>query len=164
MKVLCNGNTGKFLRSHEYRKLTSETQLGRFGVTGYGVYNEITIGSEYLVMGIIIFKDYQAYLVDDSSIISACPCQLFTIVDDHIPNGWHFRLIQPNEDSYPFLQAIFSFQEFCQIPDYYNKLIIDKSDDAELIYFSRKEEFYGGKNQNRASQTNGIGHANLSDK
>jgi len=139
MKVRCVYNTGESLRSYENKTL-QKAELGRFGATGYSEYNELDIGKEYLVMGVIIFETYQAYLIDDSGFISACPCQLFEIVDNKINSNWHFRLIDKNEDIYPFVQAIIGYPELCLDKNAYEDLIVEKDEEAERIYFRRKIE------------------------
>ena len=139
MKVKCINNTGEFLRSYEYDHLRNE-MLGRFGTTENSQYNEITVGSEYLVMGIITFKDYQAYLIDDEGFISSCPCQLFEITDDKVDGDWCFRLIDKEEDIYPFVQAITGYPELCSDKNAYKNLIVEKDEEAERIYFKRKIE------------------------
>lgn len=139
MKVRCIYNTGEALRPHEYKPLEKEI-LGRFGATGYTQYGELDIGKEYLVMGIIIFETYQAYLIDDSGLISACPCQLFEVVDDKVGSNWHFRLVEKDEDIYPFIQGIFGYYELCFDKKSYENLIVEKEKEYERIYFRRKIE------------------------
>ena len=140
MKVRCINNTGEFLRSYEYDPIPSKEVFGRFGTNGSVEYNEITVGNEYLVMGIIIFKNYQAYLIDDNGFISACPCQLFEVIDDKLGVNWYFRLIDKEEDIYPFVQAIFGYPELCSDKKAYENLIVEKDEEAERIYFKRKIE------------------------
>ena len=139
MKVKCLYNTGNALREYEYKPLAKE-MLGRFGTTGYSQYHELDIGKEYLVMGIITFETYQAYLIDDNGFISACPCQLFEVVDSRLNPNWHFRLIDKNEDIYPFVQAIIGYSELCFDTKSYENLIIEKDEEAQRIYFRRKIE------------------------
>lgn len=64
-------------------------------------------------MGLITFQTYQAYLIDDNGFISACPCQLFEVVNNKVNSNWHFRLIEKDEDIYPFVQAILGYPELC---------------------------------------------------
>jgi hypothetical protein len=139
MKVRCIYNTGDALRKYEYKSLEKE-MLGRFGATGYSQYNELDIGKEYLVMGLIIFETYQAYLLDDNGFISACPCQLFEVVDSKINLNWHFRLIEKHEDIYPFVQAVFGYYELCFDKKSYENLIVEKDEESQRIYFKRKIE------------------------
>ncbi len=139
MKVKCIGNTGEILRPYEYSTLKEE-MLGRFGATGFSTYGQLDIGKVYLVMGIIIFKTYQAYLIDDNDFISACPCQLFEIVDDKVNSNWHFRLIEQDENIYPFVQGVFGYYELCFDKKSYENLIVEKDEEYQQIYFKRKME------------------------
>jgi hypothetical protein len=139
MKVRCLYNTGEALRSYEYKPLDKNI-LGRFGATGYTVYGELDIDKEYLVMGIIIFQTYQAYLIDDSGLISACPCQLFEVIDDKVTPNWHFRQVEKEEDIYPFVQTIFGYPELCFDKKAYENLIVEKDEEAMRTYFIRKIE------------------------
>ena len=140
MKVRCIYNTGEALRPYEYQSL-GKNVLGRFGATGYSQYGEITVRAEYLVMGIIIFQAYQAYLIDDNGFIAACPCQLFEVIDDKIGSNWHFRMVEKGEDIYPFVQAVFGYYELCFDKKSYENLIVEKDEATQGIYFRRKVEF-----------------------
>ena len=139
MKIRCLHNTGEALRSYEHKSLEKDI-LGRFGATGYSEYGELDIGKEYLVMGIIIFETYQAYLIDDSGLISACPCQLFEVIDEKVNSNWHFRLIEKEENIYPFVQAIFGYYELCFDRKSYENLIVEKDEKTQRVYFRRKVE------------------------
>lgn len=140
MKIKCVNNTGEALRGYEYKSLRKDI-LGRFGATGYTEYNELVIGKEYLVMGVVVFETYSGYLIDDNGFISVCPCQLFEIIDDKLSSNWHFRLIPKDEDIYPFIQALFGYEEFCSDKKSYENLIINKDQQAQGIYFRNKIEF-----------------------
>ncbi len=91
-------------------------------------------------MGIIIFETCQTYLIDDSGLIGAFPCQLFEVVDDKINAGWHFRLIDKDEEIYPFVQAIFGYPELCSDKKAYENLIVEMEEDTQRLYFRRKIE------------------------
>jgi len=139
MKVRCIKNTGEALRPYEYKSLEKD-MLGRFGVTGYSQYGEIEIGREYIVMGLIIYETYQAYLLDDNGFISACPSQLFEVVDNNVSTNWYFRLIEKDEDIYPFVQAILGYPELCSDKKAYENLILEMEEETQQIYFRRKIE------------------------
>ena len=139
MKVRCIYNTGEVLRAYENKPLNKD-EFGRFGVSGNSEFNEITIGTEYLVMGLIIFETYQAYLIDDNGFISACPCQLFEVVDSKVNSNWHFRLIEKDEDIYPFVQVVCGYYELCFDKKAYENLIVEKDEESQRIYFRRKIE------------------------
>jgi len=139
MKIRCINNTGLSLRSYEYEPITNKEVFGRFGVSEMAEY-EIEIGKEYLVMGLITFQTYQAYLIDDNGFISACPCQLFEVVDNKVNSNWHFRLIEKDEDIYPFVQAILGYPELCSDKKAYENLIVKMELETRRIYFRRKME------------------------
>ncbi|QQV02989.1 MULTISPECIES: hypothetical protein [Chryseobacterium] len=141
MKVRCINNTGEALRPYEYKSLKKE-MLGRFGTTGHTAYSDggLTIGEEYIVMGIIIFETYQGYLIDYGGLPSICPCQLFEVIDSKVKSNWHFRLIDKDEDIYPFIQAVFGYPELCSDKQAYQNLIVEMEEDSQQIYFKRKIE------------------------
>lgn len=137
MKIRCINNIGKSLRPYEYKPITNRDVFGRFGASELAEYG-IEIGKEYLVMGLIIFETYQAYLIDDNDFISACPCQLFEVVDSKVSLNWHFRLIEKDEDIYPFVQAIIGYSELCFDKKTYENLIIEQNEEYKRIYFKWK--------------------------
>lgn len=141
MKVRCINNTGEALRPHEYKSLEKD-MLGRFGATGYTTYGDggLTIGKEYLVMGVIVFETYQGYLIDYGGLPSVDPCQLFEIVDDTVNENWHFRLVDKDEDIYPFVQSILGYPELCSDKKAYENLIVEMEEEYQRIYFRRKIE------------------------
>ncbi len=139
MKVRCINNSGEGLRIHEYEPITNKEIFGRFGaseITEYG----IEVGKEYLVMGLIIFQTYQAYLLDDKGFIATYPCQLFKILDDNLSSNWHFRITGKDEDIYPYVQAIFGYPELCSDKKAYENLIVEMEEVSQRIYFKRKIE------------------------
>jgi len=139
MKIRCINNTGASLRSYEYETISNKEVFGRFGaseITEYG----IEVGKEYLVMGLIIFQTYPAYLIDDNGFIATYPCQLFEISDDRLGSNWHFRITDKNEDIYPFVQAIFGYSELCSDKKAYENLIVEMEEEPQRIYFRRKIE------------------------
>jgi len=139
MKIRCINNKGEYLRQFEYNWL-EKNMIGRFGATMYTEYNQLTINKEYMVMGLIIFQTYQAYLIDDNGFISACPCHLFEVIDSRTNFNWCFRLIEKNENIYPFIQAIFGYPELCSDKNAYENLIVEMDSRAQQIYFRRKLE------------------------
>lgn len=140
MKIRCISNKGAYLRQFEYKEIKNREMLGRFGSTAISEYNQIEVGTEYLVMGLIVFESYQAYLIDDNGFISACPCQLFEIIDNELSQNWHFRMTEKDENIYPFVQAIFGYSELCSDKKAYENLIIEKDENTSRIYFRRKIE------------------------
>ena len=139
MKIRCLYKTGQDLKPYEFKSLTKEEQ-GRFGITGYTEYNQLDIGKEYLVMGMIMFDSYLAYVIDNDGLIFACPCQLFEIVDNRVNSNWHFRTTETTEDIYPYIQAMWGFPEMCLDKKSYESLIIEHDEEAMRAYFKRKIE------------------------
>lgn len=139
MKVRCINNTGMSLRRYEYESITNKEVFGRFGVSEMGEYG-IKIGNDYLVMGLIIFQTYQAYLIDDDGFIATYPCQLFELIDNKVNSNWCFRLIEKEEDIYPFVQSIFGYPELCSDKKAYENLILEMEEETQRIYFRRKIE------------------------
>ena len=139
MKVRCLYNNGDALRKYENRDLESKT-LGRFGSTSKSEYNEIKIGQEYLVMGIITFQFYQGYLIDSGGFISICPCYLFEITDSRVNSSWSYRVIDKEENIYPYVQSILGYSELSEDKNSYENLIVEKTQEARKIYFSRKND------------------------
>ncbi|WP_316818037.1 hypothetical protein [Pedobacter nyackensis] len=138
MKVRCVNNTGEYLRNFEYESLP-DNKLGRFGAFKSSYYGGITPGKEYLVMGIFILKDSQAYLLDDDGMISAVPCQLFEIIDNTVSPNWKFRLVEKDEVVYPFTQAVFGYEELVTDKTTWENLV-EGNPEYERIYLLRKKE------------------------
>lgn len=139
MKIRCIKNTGLSLRSYEYEQITNKEVFGRFGVSEMAEYG-IEIDKEYLVMGLITFQNYQAYIINIYGFISAYPCQLFKVFDNKTNSNWHFRLIKKGEDIYPIVQIILGYPELCSDKKAYENLVIEMEQYAQRIYFQRKIE------------------------
>lgn len=139
MKAKCIANTGAFLREFETSPLDKD-QFGRFGASFYTEYGEVTIGEEYVIMGIISYESHVGFLFDDNGWIGTAPCQLFEITDPTIPADWQFRLIGKDERIYPFIQSFVGYKELCEDKASYGKLRVDFDKDTSLIYFQRKVE------------------------
>lgn len=139
MKVKCIYNTGESLKPYEDKPLKKD-EFGRFGTTEYTVFGQLEVGKEYLVMGIITFQTFIAYLIDDNGSIAACPCQLFEIIDNTVTASWQFRLVEKDEGIYPYVQGLLGYPELCTDKMSYENLIIEQNEDAVRIYFKRKME------------------------
>lgn len=128
MKVKCIHNTGKILLDYPRRPLgtSQETQ-----------YEELEIGKQYLVMGIIMTNGYLAYLIDDRGLISACPAPLFEIIDNTIPYNWFFKSYSPDNSNFVNIEAVLGYHELVFDDGHFEKLI-DMDEKAHLIYFKRK--------------------------
>lgn len=141
MIIKCIGNKRRDLIDYEFTSL-DEGVFGRFGISDKGEY-PIIEGTDYQVMGMIQFDRYLSYLIDESGFILTVPCYLFIIVDSKVNPYWHFRLIDKQEDIYPFVQAIWGYWELCDDKQAYMKLIVEMEENAQRIYFRRKIEYYG---------------------
>ncbi|OOG18170.1 hypothetical protein BWD42_12955 [Sphingobacterium sp. CZ-UAM] len=139
MIIRCINNTGSSLRIFEYSEIYNQDIFGRFGASAKSNY-PIVVGKEYLVMGLIVYKDHQGYLIDDEGFIACCPCQLFEIIVPKVNLNWHFRLVEKDENIYPFVQAIFGYPELCSDKHAYENLIVDIDHDTQRTYFRRKIE------------------------
>lgn len=141
MKVRCIGNKYENLKDYEYGPL-EKYKFGRFDITLEGEYS-LTVGREYLVMGMFMFQNYLAYLVDNSGFIFTAPCYLFTLVNPEISSPWNFRVVNNKEKIYPFIQAIWGYKELCMDEQSYEDLIVERKEEAQRIYYRRKNEQLG---------------------
>jgi len=130
MRVKCLHNTGKALMNYPRKP------LGTSEITQYGI---LEVGKEYLVMGMLLGEGMLDYLVDDGGIISACPCQLFEVVDAKVNSHWYFRAYTKDDDVYPYREAVWGYYELCFVDDHYDQLI-EKEEESHRIYFRRKIE------------------------
>lgn len=137
MKVKCIYNTGKDLRRFELKEIVDDKELGRFGATGNTLYNEIEIGSEYFVGGIIISNSCIKYLIDSGGYVFSLPANLFEVIDSNFSENWSFCLFDKKYSLYPSVQAVIGYEELCKDPTHYNKLL-EVDIDAQKIYFLRK--------------------------
>jgi hypothetical protein len=130
MKVRCLYNTGEILL--DYQRIPLGTSIE----TRYG---QLEINKEYLVMGIIIGQGILSYLVDDGGIISACPYQLFDVIDNKLSSNWFFRDFKKSDDIFPYQEAVWGYYELCFEETHYEGLI-DMEEKAHRTYFRRKIE------------------------
>ena len=130
MKIKCLFNTGEILLEYSRRPLgtSKETQ-----------YGQLEINKEYFVMGMIIGEGTLDYLIDDSGIISACPYQLFEIIDNRLPSNWFFNAFIRSDDIFPYQEAVWGYYELVFDNSHYEKLI-EVDEEAHRIYFRRKIE------------------------
>jgi len=138
MIVKCKQNTGKYLRIYEDRKL-KRNQYGRFGSSENTTYSELDIGKQYIVMGIICFEQYIAYLIDSFNIVNPYPCYLFDIIDNSLNSNWYIKVLDQKDSHFPDIQSISGYYELVFDENHYEKLI-DDDYDSKLIYYKRKIE------------------------
>lgn len=80
-------------------------------------------------------------MIDDGGCISANPCPLFEIVDSRVGSNWHFRLQNPTDRNYTYIQALWGDHEFCYGENSHEDLIVERDEVAMQIYFRRKIEY-----------------------
>lgn len=51
------------------------------------------------------------------------------------------RVVDKNENIYPFIQAIWGYKELCTDKQGYEKLIVEMDEESQRIYFLGKTEF-----------------------
>ena len=82
MKALCRFNDAASLADH---------QQGRFG--SVPAHYDITIGRDYVVVSMGIWETVLQILIrSDLGLPTWCPAALFEIVQQPIPDHWHFTL------------------------------------------------------------------------
>lgn len=138
MRVKCTTNRKKDLADYEYKSL-NKGEFGRFNISDEGEY-PVIIGNEYLVVGMIMFQNYLAYLIDESGLIFTAPCYLFVVTDAEINSRWYFRITNKEENIYPFIQAIWGYKELCFEKQSYEDLIVEMKEEAQGMYYRRKAE------------------------
>lgn len=137
MKIRCIYNTGEALRVYENKPLNKD-ELGRFGATGYTEFG-LTIGKEYIVMGMILGEGTLDYLIDDGGYVSLYPYPLFEVVDNKLPSSWYFKSLKNTDENYPYQEAVWGYYELVFDDTHYEKLV-DVEEEAMRMYFRRKIE------------------------
>ncbi len=135
MKVKCIYNTGEALRPYEYKPLEKEV-FGRFGASANTEFG-LTIGEEFLVMGMILGKDCLTYLINDGSLIGCYPYALFEVIDNKLPNSWFFKSFKNTDEMYPYQESVWGYYELVFDVNHYEKLV-EMDEEASRIYFKRK--------------------------
>jgi hypothetical protein len=131
MKVICKENTAKNLDLKEVTDVL------------YKEYKyPLTVGSEYIVMGLAIYKDTNClyYLVDDDWVPFWLPYGLFEISDKAFPPNWHIEIF--DKKKYPEYSVFLhqGFYELCS-NEKFNLALIERESEALEIYRKRKAEF-----------------------
>lgn len=133
MKVKCKQTTSQGFDLKEVTDVLSNDF--DYNVGGWG----IELDSEYLVMGMAVFKDTNClyYLIDVQGKPFWYPYLLFNVSDNSLPQNWFLKVIHKKEDSDFFL--LWGFYELCNEQDYCDKLM-DRDEPALMTYFKRKIE------------------------
>lgn len=94
----------------------------------------VTIGREYIVYGLLFFKNTIDYLmVDDTDLPTWHPASLFRVADGHIPQTWVFNSFV-HENNY---LGICSWPEIAQDLEFFDRLAVG-DDQARMLFFSRR--------------------------
>lgn len=137
MKIRCINNTGEALRAYENKPLDKD-ELGRFGATGYTEFG-LTVGDEYLVMGMLLGEGCLDYLIDHVGYVSAYPYPLFEVVDNKLPSSWFFKSLKNTDENYPYRETVWGYYELVFDDDHYGQLV-EFEEEAHRTYFRRKIE------------------------
>ena len=135
MKVRCIYNNGEALRAYDNKSL-SKDELGRFGATGLTEFG-LTVGDEFLVMGMLLGKGTLSYLINDGRVIDSYPYPLFEVIDNKLPSNWFFRSIKNTDENYPYQEAIWGYYELVFDYNHYERLL-DFEEEAHHTYFKQK--------------------------
>lgn len=137
MKVRCVNNTGEALRAYEDKFLRKD-ELGKFGSTGYTEFG-LTIGDEFIVMGMLLGNGTLSYLINDGRVIGSYPYALFEVIDNKLPTSWFFKSLKNTDENYPYQEAVWGYYELVFNNRHYEQLI-DFEEEAHRTYFKRKIE------------------------
>lgn len=96
---------------------------------------EIRIDSEYNVYAIKVCDGFPWYYIEEvrSNELKSFPAFLFDVVDNRLSQYWVFSNIKGPHYNLP--RSIFTFPEWAEDPDYYDKLL--KNFDREVELFDR---------------------------
>lgn len=130
MKVICIKNTAKDLDLKEVTCVLSHEY--RFG---------LIIGREYLVMGIITYKDSRClyYLIDDDYAPFWYPYLLFEIRNNKLPADWYVQV--PGSHTHSQIYSLIGFEELCNQSSFHDALL-EREEYALQIYYKRKAEIF----------------------
>lgn len=131
MKVICKKTTAKGLDLTEVTNIFVDTY-------DYG----LTLGREYLVMGIAIYKESNClhYLTDHNGSPRWYPYMLFDVLDNRLDPRWYIDIIGKSEQGN--MHTLIGFKELCN-DDNFHDLLMERDDTAMRTYFERKIEMEG---------------------
>ena len=129
MTVECIANRGSHLIGSNFRP---------FGYFDQSELNQLEIGKEYDVQGMVLHGITLSVLVDDGERAYAIPIQFFEIVDQSIPAHWECRAIdfRKSEDNNE-IRVIWGYSDFVNDIEHLYGLIEGDSNDHEK-YFAAK--------------------------
>jgi hypothetical protein len=102
-------------------------------------YNGVDLNNNYFVYGIIIYREGIRYLLHDKfDMPNWYPAELFTVIENNIPNNWYYKFNGYTEYG---ITAIWGYHELVNNEEHYNGLCEQESNDVNL-FLKRKMEMY----------------------
>lgn len=104
----------------------------------------LTIGKQYTVYAMMIWKNVINYLVvsDDSLSPSWLPAHLFETTEPTLPKNWYFKYFRKHENpTIAGLSAIWGYEELITDEDHYRALT-ELEPDALEVFMKRKEAYH----------------------
>jgi hypothetical protein len=118
MLVVCKANSGRAL---EPASITA----GNFETSRF----DITIGTKYVVAGLILWKStLNVLLCDNHNLPNTYPIELFEIEDGSMPSWWRFGRFKDEK-----FQAVFGYEQLLDM--HYWDLLIGQRDKAAVDAF-----------------------------
>jgi len=102
----------------------------------------LTIGREYLVMGIMLSKNSNipCYLIDDDGNPFWYPYMLFEVTNNKLPVDWYIDTSIETKGGN--IRTLIGFKELCTDEKFHDDLISEREEYALQTYFKRKEEIF----------------------
>lgn len=127
MRILCTANNADSLSEKHFEG----------GYTSSSAF-DLEVGKEYVVYGIILWKDLLSYLVMGEGMFPHWyPSELFRVTRSELPQGWYF--VRFNEDEGFEVNAIWGYKELVDKEDHFDDLSnLEKS--AIDIFVERKKQ------------------------
>jgi hypothetical protein len=104
---------------------------------GYGVEStfDVTIGKEYVVYGIVLWRSLLLLLIsDDYSLPHWAPLELFEPIDAKLPEDWFFSTNVANEHG---VTAIWGYERLIRDRVHYERLVEGEPDAIEAFVSER---------------------------
>lgn len=123
MRALCRANTGKALPPTHFSAAPGDTEETAFCVS---------IGKEYLVLGVALWHSVILLLVlDDTNLPYWYPVELFCMTDARLPDDWFFSVSAATEHG---VQAIWGYEHLVTDSSHYGALLERDPEALRLFY------------------------------
>lgn len=128
MKIVCIEKLGANLNLSGFKTTVSNQTI-----------YSVSVGEEYLVMGICSYHDDELlyYLVDLGGSARWFPELLFKVTDNQLPRNWFIRTYSRKE--HEIMRSIISFKELCYEKKFDQDLIEYETYAFETFYRRKKE-------------------------